>query len=163
MKHWSFYKSATGLFTGGIFSSDDYESIKMNTPSDCVAIEGHYDHLSQRVDLAALRLIAELDPEKDADRIAELQSRLVYDYQPLQPDDDHEWNADIKRWQIKPDIASKRQAIAEAQKEIDRMERLQLRAVRELSINRGNDEALRRLQEIDDQIALQRQLIALNK
>ena len=172
-KKYSFYSKETGLFLPyGLEGSKSMATA--NTPDGYVAIDGNYNHLSQRIDLDVLKQVEHLEYELGeslrpgnndyfVDQIADLKKRLVIDYQPPSPGDDHEWNTDTKRWQVKPDIAKKRQTIASAQAEIDSLERAQLRAVRELAINKANDEALKKLQSIDDQIALQRQLIALNK
>jgi hypothetical protein len=156
---WSFYKKTTGAFTGFGYAGT-IELLPINTPEDCDAIEGTFDHLSQRVDLSALRMIEELDPVADADKIAELRSRVVYDYQPPQPDDNHEWDIDVKRWQLKPEIAARQRDIEHAKSEIAILEASQLRALREFAI--GAEGAAQRLKDIDDQIAIQRQIIKLN-
>src|SRR5688572_4407074 len=50
MSVWSFYDSATGLFSGRRCSCSS-KLLAMNTPAGYVAIEGIYDRLTQRVDL----------------------------------------------------------------------------------------------------------------
>lgn len=80
MSRWSFYDQQTGAFAHVIFSGPDH-LVAANTPSGCAAIEGVYDHLSQRVDLATGEVI---------------------DWQPPKPGDTplatYEWDAQAKRW-----------------------------------------------------------------
>lgn len=162
MKRWFFFDTNTGLFNGSHFATNEHECLINNIPAGLRELEGIFDPLSQRVDLDVLKQIDKLDAEKDAALIEGLKAKLVVDYQPPQPDEDHEWNADAKRWQIKPDIAKKRQVIAAAQAEIDRMEQSQLRALRELLLDPDNANAKERLQSIDEQINIQRLLIQRN-
>jgi len=59
-----FYDESTGLFTGNTFSAasvDVDRIVAKNTPPGMRAIEGRYDHRSQRVDLATGTVID--DPE----------------------------------------------------------------------------------------------------
>ena len=56
MNTWSFYISLTGMFTGCTFTGP-LKSLQQNTPPGCSAIEGSFDHLSQRVDLATDKVI----------------------------------------------------------------------------------------------------------
>jgi hypothetical protein len=97
-----------------------------------VAIEGRYDHLSQRVDL---------------------DTGDIIDYRPLAPDDDHEWNGDRKRWILKPDVAERRRGQAQARARIEALEIGQRRPMRELALDSDNVEAKRRLQAIDAEIS----------
>lgn len=132
---WSFYDQQTGLFTGRQRRSAQLGRV----PDGCGAVEGAYDHLSQRV---------------------ELSSGQVVDYQPPRPDDDHEWREDVvngrPRWVKRDDVLERERLAAEARREIDRLERSQLRAMRELAIDPTSVEAKQRLQQIDDEIAAKR-------
>jgi hypothetical protein len=126
----SFYDPATGLFTGRRYSGPS-KYLDINTPSGMSHIAGTYDHLSQRV-----------------------ESGEVVDYRPTAPDEDHEWNEEIRRWRVKPEIAEQRQRRKSALKQIDELERRQLRPARELAIDPSNEESARRLREIEGQIAM---------
>src|ERR1700675_463680 len=101
MKIVSFFHKDTGLFNGEQLFASDETAIAANTPPDHIAIEGHHDHLSKRVDLAAhLRWealhdkVAQLQPQDRSQRHEELDSlwaQAVVDYQPPAPSPDHEW------------------------------------------------------------------------
>lgn len=126
MKCWSFYEGATGRFIGRRFMGLE-SALAANTPSGCQAIEGVFDHLAQRVDLEAGRVV---------------------EWQPPQPDADHEWNATTRRWQKRPEVAARELRRAVAIKRIADLERAQARTVRELLVAQSA-----RLKEIDDEIA----------
>lgn len=99
MSTWTFYQSATGLLVGRTFSGPA-EDLPANTPADCSAIEGHFDHLCQRVDLEA---------------------GLVVDYQPPAPAadvfTDWAWDEVTRRWLAVPTLAA---VAAQARTERDR-------------------------------------------
>lgn len=126
----SFYHKDTGLFKASRFSTSDPALIPLNTPANYIAIEGHFDHLSQRVNLA---------------------TGAVEDYQPPQPDANHEWNKIAKRWQLNAATARAKEQMAEALQAIANLEASQPRAVREILL--GRQAALLRLREIDEEIA----------
>jgi len=136
MKIWSMYDPATGLFLGRTFAATEDSHVATNTADHEVAIEGSFDHLSHRVDLA---------------------TGAVVDYQPPQPSSDHEWNAASKRWQLTAAVAAKQAARAAALGQIAMLEASQHRAVREAAL--GDPAAAATLKAIDDQIkALRAQL-----
>src|SRR5271155_3008640 len=82
-KTFSLYIAATGLFTGKRLQCDDDALVEMRLPPGTLAMEGAYDHMSQRVELSTGNVVA---------------------YHPLAPSADHEWNAASKRWQIKQGV-----------------------------------------------------------
>ena len=77
---WHFYTLSDGLLLGREFSGPEY-TLGPNIPAECGAVEGRYDHLCQRVDVATGEVI---------------------DYQPPAPADDasvtHAWDTQPKRW-----------------------------------------------------------------
>ena len=79
MRTVSFYHKDTGLFNGAHLTASSSTSVDINTPDGYAAIDGHYDHLSQRIDV---------------------ETKTVIDYQPPAPSVDHEWNIATKRWQL---------------------------------------------------------------
>lgn len=87
-KHWSFYSLTTGLLDGGSISIPEGESPDANVPAGHAPIEGEFDSLSQRVDLATM---------------------AVVDYQPPAPLDTDlstwEWDATARRWAQRPTLA----------------------------------------------------------
>jgi len=132
---YSFYHKDTGAIHPtkiGVNSVYGKQALELNTPADHVAIEGALDHLSQRVDLSG-----------DAPR--------VVDYQPPQPSSDHEWNAQAKRWQIRPEMTERQQRRDAALAEIAQLEAFQARPLREAVL--GLPGATERLKALDDQIA----------
>ncbi len=77
---WQFYASDTGIMTGRRYTGPASD-LSMNTPEGHTAVEGSYDHMSQRVDLSTGQVIA---------------------YQPPKPDDTefltYTWDKVTKRW-----------------------------------------------------------------
>jgi hypothetical protein len=129
MKTVSFYHKDTGALHGNMLFVSDDAMLAGNTPKDHIAIDGHHDPLCKKVDLATGKVV---------------------DYQPPQPSDDHEWNADTKRWQIKAAITAKARAKAEALRQIVELELSGIRRMRELLLGLvGIDE---RLSNIDAQM-----------
>lgn len=109
-KTWSFYNPETGIFTGRRLTCSD-DVLQNNIPEGCVSLVGAFDHLSQRVDIA---------------------TGAVVDYQPPQPDDDHEWNAETKRWQLKAEVVERNQRHADAQAQLETLDPKELRALSDL-------------------------------
>lgn len=110
---------------------DSYPDFWHPSPPDGhVAIEGDFDHLSKRFDLA---------------------TRAVVDYQPPRPDNDHEWDTITDparpRWRKRRDIVEREQRRITNLAKIAELESKQHRRVRELL--EANDP---RLQEISAEI-----------
>jgi hypothetical protein len=127
MKTWSFFHPETGLFSGRVLRASD-RAIAENTPDGLIAIEGEYDYLCQRV-----------------------ENGQVVDYQPPQPDADHEWNG--QRWVLKREVEERNLRRYESLHQIRLLEERQLRPLRELSVNPDNSEARQRLTQIEKEIA----------
>ena len=85
---WSFYDAATGAIAPGAMTCTSAQA-DANTPASHVAIEGRFDHLSQRVNL---------------------QTGQVEDYQPPAPADDElrtwAWDEATRRWVASPTDAA---------------------------------------------------------
>lgn len=103
MRRWSFYRLTDGAFTGQrLMSSED--ALAGNTPPGCAALEGEFDHQSQRVDLQtgavvddqvlaeASRRSREQQQRRDhaALRIAELERKQLRPQRELQIDPTNE-------------------------------------------------------------------------
>jgi hypothetical protein len=137
MKVVSFYHRETGIFNGRHLMVSDPAMIPLNTPPDHIAIDGdHYDHLTQRVDVATGKVV---------------------DHIPPQPSDDHEWNAISRKWQIKPEITARQQARKLALARITELELKALRALREHAL--GKPGAQERLGAIDTEISQLRDIL----
>lgn len=106
MKHWSFYDLATGRLIGSGGSFKDEAMMIANTPEGAAAIEGRYDHESQRVDL---------------------KTGEVVDYQPPQPSSDHEWDEEAKRWALSRAAQDRNRLL----NDLDDLDKKQGRALRE--------------------------------
>jgi len=95
MNSYSFYSTATGLFTGQVYSGAEAH-LELNTPAGCAARLGAWDCLSARVNL---------------------ETGGVEDWQPPAPADTadctHSWDATARRWLAVPTMA-KREADAHA-------------------------------------------------
>ncbi|HZR03385.1 MAG TPA: hypothetical protein VFA81_09465 [Burkholderiales bacterium] len=174
IKNWSFFDSSTGHFVGRTFSGLD-QHLQANTPAGCAAAEGLHDHLSQRVDVERLQAdrAAALErhrEEVDAKRTSfkpknalDVFPEPVFDFRPTaehvidwvppQPDLDHEWNSQTRRWQKRADVAAREARSAQARAQIAALELQQARPMRELLVNPQNAEARARLQALDAQIA----------
>ena len=113
---WSFYDAATGAIAPARVTCPAGPNLAGNTPAGHVAIEGRFDHLSQRVNL---------------------QTGQVEDYQPPAPADDElrtwAWDEGSRRWVAVPTLeADKRRALADVQGYIAAVEAEQGRSVREV-------------------------------
>lgn len=130
MKSHSFADKETGLFSGVHFSTSNSEMLEANTPAGHFAVEGHYDHLSQRADIA---------------------TGEVVDYQPPRPSVDHEWNDTTKRWEMSAASQAKIDARSAALAGITALEAQGIRAMREAQLGVAGSQE--RLAGIDAQIA----------
>ena len=129
IKTFSLYEAATGLFTGKRLQCDEDALLEMRLPPGTLAMEGAFDHMSQRVDLSTGSVIA---------------------YHPLAPSPDHEWNAASKRWQVKQSVRQSEGRRAVVFARIHALETSQGRAIREATL--GDPAAMKRLKEIDAEI-----------
>lgn len=135
MKHYSFFDVTTGALIGREFVGTA-EALAINIPPGCAAIEGTHDHLSRRVDFV---------------------TGQVVDWQPPQPPDDElrtwHWRTGPlgqPQWVSRPtDLARTQQAQALVQQRMDALERTQGRAMRELAITPGRNDARGALAEIE--------------
>ena len=138
MRHFHYYDSESGLLHGDalVVNSDDRhygdpghrKMALANCPPGHKPIEGRFDPLSQRVDVATGKVVS---------------------YQPDSPSSDYEWHADSKRWRLKPDVAAAQARRVAALAEIARLESGQDRAVREAVLTGNHD----RLAELEARIA----------
>lgn len=89
---WSLYDTATGLFRAGVLTASPAQ-LAANTPPGWAALAGRFDHLSQKVDIAAGGA-----------------SPVVIDYVPAAPADDAlqtwAWDDRTKRWIATPTLAA---------------------------------------------------------
>jgi hypothetical protein len=129
-KTYSLYEASSGMFTGRRLHCDDDGLLAARLPAGTLALEGSFDHMSQRVDLS---------------------TGAVVEYHPLAPSADHEWNAAAKSWQLRAAIREDKSRRAVVFSRIHALEASQGRAVREAAL--GNTAALQRLKEIDAEIA----------
>jgi hypothetical protein len=129
MRTWSFYDQVSGSFSGRRFRALNDRALDANTPDGLVPLEGTFDRLSQRVDV---------------------QTGKVVDFQPPQPDADHEWNAESRRWVKKAAVLAAERADKQARTRIAELEASQARAIREHTL--GDATAIDRLRTIDDEI-----------
>jgi hypothetical protein len=130
IKTFSLYEAATGLFTGKRLQCDEDALLNVRLPPGTLAMEGAFDHMSQRVDLSTGSVVA---------------------YHPLAPSPEHEWNAASKRWQVRQSVrpSEGRRAVVFAR--IHALETSQGRAIREATL--GDPAAMKRLKDIDAEIA----------
>lgn len=174
------YRIDTGQIVSHYVGS--LRSLAQNIPEGHASIEGRYDPLSQKVDVARIEADraaalakhneeveaarATFKPSEDATTVTVLAEPVfdftpgpnhVVDWQPPQPNDDHEWHVPTKRWILKEAVVRAQHEHMMAQEKIDRAEAMSLRALREglLSIL-PEGEIKSRIKAMDDQIAAQR-------
>ncbi len=131
MSQWSFYDPQTGDISPKRLMSSNPQVVRDNTPEGLRAIAGWHDHLSRRVDL---------------------ETGDVIDWQPPQPDADHEWNPERRRWVKRSDVRARENERARVLAEIAQLEASQTRPLRELLIDPNNVTAHTRLRAIDERI-----------
>lgn len=158
----------TGLITGRSMRASE-EVLALNCPAGFGWVAGVKDWRSQRVDLDVYAIIQQLQAgiaeEADASRLeaakAEMsthEQRLLIDYVPPSPGDEHEWNRDRKRWVLRADVSERRSRRSQAIADIQKLEQSSLRALREVKLAElkgQNPEAqsVERLERIEQQIA----------
>lgn len=180
MKSFHFYDEATGVFCDGsvVLNQPDGHAAtaQRNAPPGHKAIEGRFDRLSQRVDIAkvATEQRAQLDshaatleamreafvPAPMGGSVSEFvvpappvfmaNAAHVIDYQPPQPSPEHEWNADTRRWRLSETAQAKVEAMV-----IARARHAYLVAGQHDDLRRavlGDAAALKRLQAIESEI-----------
>lgn len=132
MKLYSYYHKDTGLFDGQQVMVTDIRGIEGHIPADHMAIEGHHDPLTKKVDLT---------------------TGNVVDYQPPQPSDDHEWHEPSKSWVIKQSILDEQARRNAIMVQINALEAKQPRVIRDIFLNSADGSAaMKQLHDIEDQI-----------
>jgi len=135
---WSLYDSKTGLFSSRRLNCSE-AAARANTPAGMSLLAGHHDPLTHRVDVA---------------------TGLVVDYQPPPPSPDHELNANPltgrARWVKRAEVSEMERRDRRARADIERLERQQLRPLRELALDPSNAEARQWLEAIEGEIATAR-------
>lgn len=136
---WYFYRLTDGTFTRARLCTSDPALAVANTPPGCGAYAGDVDPDSQRVDI---------------------ETGEIVDWQPPRPSDDHEWDADRRRWEMSPAAAKREAERIDAQRRIDALEQSQLRPLRELLLDQTSETARARLAEINAEIVTLRPAVA---
>lgn len=130
MRPVSFYDATSGIFSAGaILVADDQATASLIPPAGCVALDGNYDALSQKVDIP---------------------TGTVVPYIPASPGADYVWDVPTLRWILSPTAQAAANAKAAVLVAIAQLEAGQGRALREAAI--GTPGAVARLQAIDAQI-----------
>lgn len=180
MKSFHFYEEATGVFCDGSIVLNQHDghaaTAQRNAPPGHKAIEGRFDRLSQRVDIAkvATEQRAQLDshaatveamheayvPVHMGGSVSEFRvpappvfmanAAHVIDYQPPQPSPEHEWNHDTRRWRLSESAQAKVEASVIARARIAALEASQHSEVRKALL--GDRTAMGALQAIEDEI-----------
>jgi hypothetical protein len=135
------------LKAGGVFVrhiSCGTDQLRYNVAAHEFAVPGSYDLYASRYDEA---------------------TQQVVDYQPPQPDADHEWNAQTRRWQKREAVLLFEQRRAVALARIDQLENKQARILRELEIDPAKvgidgKTPMERLVAIDQEIEQLREVLA---
>jgi hypothetical protein len=127
MKMWSFYHAQTGLFSRRRLGGTQL----LKVPEGHVAIEGVFRPGRHRFDFATGKVV---------------------DYQAPPPDDDHEWNATLRRWVKRPHIVARETRRRIAQQRVNELELKAMRPQRELRRNPGDQSAAQVFQSIEDEI-----------
>jgi hypothetical protein len=154
-------------------ASSHAKAVELNTPDGHGMVEGEHDHLSKKVDLdkvakdrqalldahsaTVIKMQQNYKPAIEGEKFLEPAAPLfiataehVIDYQPAQPSEDHEWNADTKRWGLSAAAQAKAAAAAATKARI-----AQLRAQQHDLVPRavlGDAAAKEQLQGLEDQV-----------
>lgn len=132
------YQLSGGAFTGqqiglpAVATDAEKRHTLPSVPAGCAAILGRFDHLSERVDITAGRVVDFQPP-------------------PPPPSPDHQWDVTVRRWTIRADVAEREQRGNDALTRIAALEAAQHRAVREILLKIAPKEA-KRLVDLDAQI-----------
>jgi hypothetical protein len=133
MKRMSFYSEETGLFHDKTMTVSDQGVVSAgNIPQGHKPMEGVFDRLAQRVDLATGKVVAYMPPCP-------------------KPEEDHVWNSAIKRWQLTAAAMARATRSSSARSLIRDLEGKTLRALREVAL--GQPGAKERLAALDAKIA----------
>jgi hypothetical protein len=137
VRTFSFYALDSGLLHQKAVQLDVSEAalaaaVAANCPAGHGALEGPFDHLSQKVDLAKFAADQQAQLDAHAATVANMREHFnpgmaaaifrepsppafiatsahVVDYQPPAPSADHEWNDATKRWQLSTAAAAAQQ------------------------------------------------------
>jgi hypothetical protein len=136
MRHFHFYDETTGVLHGNtlfVNSRDGHEEMAAaNCPAGHRPVEGTYDPLSQRIDVATGEAV---------------------DYQPPRPSLEHEWSAERRRWLPNVAAQGKAAAAAAARARIAALLEEQHDLVRRAIVDPRDAAARTQLGEIEAQIA----------
>lgn len=160
---YSIYDPVTGLFVGRRLTCPA-EHAHLNIGEGHAAVEGVHDHLSKRIDIERLAredsdALTAWQVKKDAgEECGERPPRPVataahvIDHIPAQPSEDHEWNAQTKRWELTPACLARQAASGAAAAERTSLRLQQHDLVREVVLNPSNSDALSQLRGIHDRL-----------
>jgi hypothetical protein len=115
MTTYCIFDTATGLFKGKL-SLQDGAQLAANVPAGCGAIHGDHDIYASRVDVQTGEVIEYIPPAPE-------------------PESDHEWNPDSRRWTVQPASIERSTQRAIAVAELEALDRKQARAAAELLLD----------------------------
>jgi hypothetical protein len=179
MKYYSFFDELTGLFHPMSVKATSLGDAIASKPLGHSLIEGSFDHLCQRVDIEkanAARIAHEAAHTATVDgwRAAHDASRMsgngtaftalpmpefllradaVIDYQPPQPSQEHEWNAETRRWVLSKAATDRQDAARCAKARLQALEIQERPLLRRLVLDPTNATARTSLAAIDAEIA----------
>lgn len=138
MKHFTIIDGKTGDILQTPTATD--EQIKAFADAGYVVVDGTFDRRWQRYDL---------------------EKKAIVEFRPPKPDDDHEWSDDEKTWKVKPDIAIETVKRVGATAQLNSIDLLSIRAMREavLELLPDNNQTKRRLLGIESEAESQRELV----
>lgn len=135
MRHVTFFHKETGILNGKHLLVSDDCAVALNIPADHEAIdhppEHMLDHLSQRV---------------------EVETGAVIDYEPPRPSEEHEWNAQVKRWQLRAEVVRERAVRTDNRLRVTQLRTDQHRFALRVLTDPEDDDARHALKRIRDEI-----------
>lgn len=126
-KNFTLYDRATGMFR----PSHYFGNPALHETEDLAHMEGHFDALSQRVDIS---------------------QAAVVDYQPSQPSADHEWDGKSRRWVPNAAMAARHSAFQAARTRIVDSALEERHLMRRLVLDPSDSDARRALTALDDEL-----------
>lgn len=127
-KNFTLYDRATGMFTGSHY----FGNPSLHETQDLASLDGHHDHLSSKVDVS---------------------NGNVVDYQPPQPDTNHEWDGKTRRWLLNAATTARIAAVQAAQARIAELATPERHLVRRLTLNPSDADARQALVAMDEELA----------
>lgn len=135
-RRFHFYDKVTGRIHDVVVMTNVHdgaeEFARLNAPNGHEIVEGDYDAQSQRIDT---------------------QTGNIVDWQPPKPSADHEWQPEIRRWQLNANASEIEAKRREARQRIAALSEQERHLMRRLMLNESDVGSRQALEAIDAEIS----------